>query len=74
MISDSEKASFGFLGKIPDEVINGNRDIVSRYKKLAERAKRVAWMQPTVRKVELAKKVERDYYALIADARKAGKT
>lgn len=70
-VTDKERASFGFLGAPPPEIWNANREVTKRYKDLCIRARKVAKMKPSQRKLDLAKKIEEDYKALVQWARNA---
>lgn len=69
MLSQEEKHTFGWIGRPPQEVIDGPPEITRRWKELASRARRVAKMRHSAQKVELAKKVEADYHLLVEWAR-----
>jgi hypothetical protein len=71
MITDDERKSFGWLGRIPPEIVDASRDIVEKWKLLASDAKQVAKMQQSQKKIERAKAIERRYYDLLEYARHA---
>lgn len=64
-MTPQEKAAYGFLGKPPDELLRCSKETVLLWKKLATRATLVAKSSYSQRKVEDAKKIERERNALI---------
>jgi hypothetical protein len=69
VVTDEERRSFGWLGSIPPEIQSAGREIVAKWKRLAQDAKRVARMANTHSKVKAAKAIEDRYYTLIEQAR-----
>ncbi len=67
-VTSRERQSFGWLGRIPPEIVNGPREVSAKYKKLAHRARIVANMPNTPAKVRKAKAIERQYYDLVERA------
>lgn len=70
MVTDEERAVFGFLGRIPEEIMSASVQVVVEYKALAEDAARVARMRSGAMKEMEAKQIEKRYYDLIKRAKK----
>lgn len=68
MVTDEERKVFGFLGRIPDEILAGSARIVAEYKKLADDAAEIARMKNGPHKDMLAKQIEGRYHGLISEA------
>jgi hypothetical protein len=69
-VTPEERAAFGWLGRIPPEIINGSREVVERYKQLAKDADKVARARISKEsKIAKAKRIEDRYYALLEEAR-----
>jgi hypothetical protein len=68
MVTDEERKVFGFLGKIPEEILGASVRIVVAYKNLAEEAASVARMRNSPHKEMLAKQIEGRYRGLIEEA------
>lgn len=73
MVTDEERRLFGYLGKIPEQILRASVGIVARYKQLAEDAAEVARMRNGSHKDMLAKQIEGRYYGLISEAEKEWK-
>lgn len=69
MLSKEEKKKHGWLGRCPQEIIEGPPELTRRWKELSARAKSVAAMRHSPKKVELAKQIEKDYHLLLDWAR-----
>lgn len=69
MVTEEERKTFGWLGRIPPEIINAPREVSNAYKALAKEAKAVARMYPNQKKVDMAKQVETKYYDLLRRAK-----
>lgn len=69
MVTESERATFGWLGRIPQEIIDAPREVSTAYRRLAKDAKEVARMANGERKVIAAKEIEAKYYALLRRAK-----
>lgn len=69
MVTDEERLAFGWLGRIPKEVLESPREVVLAWKKLSEDAKTVARMRSGARKIEAAKEIESRYYGVLSWAR-----
>lgn len=67
-----ERSIHGWLGQCPPVVLSAPADITKRWKVLAGKAKAVASMQFSQRKIELAKQIERDRADLIREAEERG--
>lgn len=70
MVTDEERKLFGFLGRIPDEILGASVKIVVDYKNLAVDAAEVARMKNGPHKDMLAREIEGRYHGLIAEATK----
>lgn len=70
MVTDEERAVFGFLGRIPEEIMRASVQVAVEYKALAEDAARVARMRYGAMKEMEAKQIEKRYYDLIKRAKK----
>lgn len=70
MVTDEERAVFGFLGRIPEEIMRASVQVVVEYKALAEDAAKVARMRSGAMKEMEAKQIEKRYYDLIKRAKK----
>ena len=67
---EKERSSFGWLGRVPSEIINSPSPIVQEWKKLSRDARRVARMNNDYRKVAAAKKIEERRNLILEQARK----
>tara|TARA_R110001606_G_scaffold59830_2_gene141671 strand:+ start:259 stop:477 length:219 start_codon:yes stop_codon:yes gene_type:complete len=70
LIDKEERTVFGWLGRIPSEIMNSSSTIVRSYKALSKDAKTVAHMKNTETKVAKAKAIEQRYNDLIELARR----
>lgn len=69
-VTPEERATFGWLGRIPPEILAGSREVVADWKKLAKDARDVALARISKEnKIQKAKAIEDRYYALIERAR-----
>lgn len=69
VVTKEERATFGWLGVVPPEIVSGSPSIVRAYKKLSSDAKRVAYMKRGGDKVAAAHRIEQQYYWLISQAK-----
>ncbi len=72
-VTPDEREAFGWLGRIPAEILDSSQTTVARYKRLSEDAERVAKMSRSDTKIKEAKKIERRYYDLITQAKREKK-
>jgi hypothetical protein len=72
-ITKQERATFGWLGRIPPEIIDAPGDIVAAYRALSKRAGEVAHLPNGAGKVKKAKEIETEYRNLIYQSKKHAK-
>ena len=68
MLTPEEKASFGWLGRIPQDVIDAGPSITAEWKRLVASAGKVTRMRRGPEKTQAAKEVETLYHDLIRRA------
>jgi len=70
MVATQEQLIFGWLGRIPQEIIDADASIVKEYMRLSKDAEMVAHMKETDAKIRRAKKIEERYDGLVEQARR----
>lgn len=64
-----ERSIYGWLGKMPEELVDAPPDLIKRWKTLSKGAKAVAEKRFSPRKVDEAKAIERERAAIIQEAK-----
>jgi len=62
-----ERGSFGWIGRMPQEIIDGPREFIIRWKVLAEDARKVACLPNNAAKVGKARRIEQRRKDILAE-------
>jgi len=69
MVTPEERKSWGPLGRMPEEVIMGSKEIRERWFALNERAVRCRAKRDSDSKIAEAKQIEHEYYSILQMAK-----